>query len=218
MSGNLFIVSAPSGAGKTTLVSEIVRRDNRIKPSISYTSRSPRPGEIDRVHYRFVSHSEFESMIRNGEFLEWAEVHGKLYGTSRQTVEEMLQSGFDVILTIDVQGAEQARNAFTDSISIFILPPSFDVLYQRLTSRGDVLNDDLDLRIHNANLELRHYPSFDFIVINDCLDVAVNELHSIIVADRCKTMQRTKIVDGILKTFNAETKSNNNAEELDNGQ
>src|SRR5262245_9554472 len=136
MTGILIIVSAPSGAGKTTLVAGALGRDDRVRPSISFTSRRPRAGEEQGDDYHFVSRVEFKSMIASGEFLEWAEVHGNLYGTSRRAVEEIRSSGYDVILTIDIQGAAQARKLFPDAISVFIMPPSLDALAMRLESRG----------------------------------------------------------------------------------
>src|SRR5262245_58515196 len=136
MTGNLIIVSAPSGAGKTTLVGAVIEADERVKESISFTSRPARAGERNGVHYHFVSINEFEAMIGRGEFLEWAEVHGNLYGTSRRLVEELRAAGHDVILTIDVQGAAQARVLFPDAVGVFVLPPSCETLLERLETRG----------------------------------------------------------------------------------
>src|SRR5262249_36694034 len=147
MNGNLIIVSAPSGAGKTTLVAGALDRDGWAQPSISFTSRRRRASEEQGVHYHFVSRAEFEAMIANGDFLEWAEVHGNLYGTSRRAVEEIQSSGSDVILTIDIQGAAQARKLFPDAISVFIMPPSLDALTRRLESRGTDTAQDRRLRL-----------------------------------------------------------------------
>lgn len=201
MSGNLIIVSAPSGAGKTTLVGEALKRDNLVKTSISFTSRPPRDGEEEGVHYHFVSRSEFEEMIARGEFLEWAEVHGNLYGTSRRVVEEARDAGFDVILTIDIQGAAQARRLFPDAISIFIMPPSLDALVERLENRGTDTADDLQLRLSNALHEIEQYVNFDYVVINKDLDQAIDELAAIIVADRCRLKRRSRAAEQILQTF-----------------
>jgi guanylate kinase len=202
MNGNLIIVSAPSGAGKTTLVAGALGRDNRAQPSISFTSRRPRAGEEQGVHYHFVSRAEFEAMIANGDFLEWAEVHGNLYGTSRRAVEEIRSSGSDVILTIDIQGAAQARNLFPDAVSVFIMPPSLDALTLRLESRGTDTAHDRRLRLESALHEMEQYVNFDYVVINDDLDRAIDELVAIITAERCRTALRREIAERILQTFN----------------
>ncbi len=201
MIGNLIIVSAPSGAGKTTLVGEVLRRDNRIKPSVSYTSRAPRNGEEDGVHYNFISHDEFRIRIERGDFLEWAEVHGNLYGTSSRLVEELRGKGFDVILTIDVQGAEQARRLFYDAVGVFILPPSYQILLERLDTRGANFAEDLQTRLRNAIGELAHYKNFDYAIINDDLNQATNELAAIILAERCRIGRRGELAEQIIKTF-----------------
>ena len=202
MIGNLIIVSAPSGAGKTTLVAGALGRDNRARPSISFTSRHPRAGEKQGVHYHFVSRAEFEAMIANGDFLEWAEVHGNLYGTSRRAVEEVRSSGSDVILTIDIQGAAQARQLFPDAVSVFIMPPSLDALAERLESRGTDTAHDRGLRLESALHEMEQYVNFDYVVINDDLNRAINELGAIITAERCRTGRRGEIGARILQTFN----------------
>jgi guanylate kinase len=202
MFGNLIIVSAPSGAGKTTLVAGALGRDNRAQPSISFTSRRPRAGEEQGVHYYFVSRAEFEAMIANGDFLEWAEVHGNLYGTSRRAVEEIRSSGSDVILTIDIQGAAQARKLFPDAVSVFIMPPSLDALTLRLESRGTDTAHDRRLRLDSALHEMEQYVNFDYVVINDDLDRAIDELVAIITAERCRTALRSEIAERILQTFN----------------
>jgi guanylate kinase len=202
MIGNLIIVSAPSGAGKTTLVDGALGRDNRARPSISFTSRRPRAGEKQGVHYHFVSRAEFEAMIANGDFLEWAEVHGNLYGTSRRAVEEVRSSGSDVILTIDIQGAAQARQLFPDAVSVFIMPPSLDALAERLESRGTDTAHDRRLRLESAIHEMEQYVNFDYVVINDDLNRAINELGAIITAERCRTRRRGEIGARILQTFN----------------
>lgn len=201
MKGNLIIVSAPSGAGKTTLVGEALKRDALVKTSISFTSRPPRAGEGQGVHYHFVSRYEFETMIARGDFLEWAEVHGNLYGTSRRVVEEARAAGFDVILTIDIQGAAQARKLFPDAVSIFILPPSLDALVERLENRGTDTADDLQLRLSNALHEIEQYVNFDYVVINKDLNQALDELTAIIVAERCRLKRRRHAAEQILQTF-----------------
>jgi guanylate kinase len=201
MQGNLIIVSAPSGAGKTTIVGEALRRDPRVRPSISFTSRSPRPGETDGVHYHFVSPEAFDAMIARGEFLEWAEVHGRLYGTSRRLVERLRGEGHDVIMTIDVQGARQARDLFPDAVSVFILPPAFETLLDRLHGRGANLSDDLQVRLRNARTEIAECNNFDYVIINDALDHAVGELLAILVAERCRPTRRLAAIEEILTTF-----------------
>ncbi len=201
MNGNLIIVSAPSGAGKTTLVGGALKRDHLVKPSISFTSRPPRDGEEQGVHYHFVSRAEFEAMIAGGDFLEWAEVHGNLYGTSRRMVEAAREAGFDVILTIDIQGAAQARKLFPDAISVFILPPSLNALVERLENRGTDTADDLQLRLGNALHEIEQYVNFDYVVINEVLDRAIDELAAIIVAERCRLKRRGGVAEQILQTF-----------------
>lgn len=203
MQGNLIIVSAPSGAGKTTIVGEALKRDRQVRPSVSYTSRAPRADEENGVHYHFVSREEFDAMIARGDFLEWAEVHGRLYGTSRRQVEDLRAEGFDVILTIDVQGAATARAMFPEAVSVFILPPAFETMVQRLNVRGANATGDLQVRLKNAQAEIAESNNFDYIVINDDLDRAVGELASIIVAERCRRTRRYATVEQILKTFHA---------------
>jgi len=201
MTGNLFIVSAPSGAGKTTLVEAAVRADGQVKESVSFTSRRARVGEHDGVHYHFVSRDKFETMLGDGDFLEWAEVHGNLYGTSRRHVEELLADGNDVILTIDVQGATQARVLFPDALSIFVLPPSREILLQRLETRGANAAEDLQIRLINALYELAQFKHFDYVIINDDLKRATSELLAIITAERCRLKQRGEIAEQIIQTF-----------------
>ncbi|MFN0087112.1 MAG: guanylate kinase [Blastocatellia bacterium] len=201
MKGNLIIVSAPSGAGKTTLVAEAAARDPRVKPSISFTSRPRREGEEEGVHYHFVSREEFEAMIVRGELLEWAEVYGNLYGTSRSQVERLREGGFDVILTIDVRGAEIARGIFPDAVSVFILPPSFEAMAGRLNTRGVNGRQDLEIRLKNARAEVDARGKYDYLVINDSLDQAATELAAIITAERCRMARRKPLADRILNTF-----------------
>jgi len=202
MAGNLIIVSAPSGAGKTTLVTEVLARVPGLRSSISFTSRAPRTGEVDGEHYHFVTRTEFDLMIARGEFLEWAKVHDNFYGTSQPCVQRLLQAGDDVILTIDVQGAAQVRRFFPESVSVFILPPSYAVLRNRLDGRGANHAADLQLRLQNAQDEIAQYPHFDYIVINDELPHAVAELAAIILAERCRIQRRTAQVEQIRQTFN----------------
>lgn len=209
MNGNLIIVSAPSGAGKTTLVSEVLKRDDRIKSSVSFTSRKPRNGEQNGVHYNFVSSDEFRAMMGRGDFLEWAEVHGNFYGTSRRLVERLRSEGYDVILTIDVQGAEQARALFPDAVGVFILPPTYQTLLDRLDARGANGSEDLQTRLRNAIDELAQYQNFDYAIINDDLAKATDELAAIILAERCRRLRHSELssklasemAEEIVKTF-----------------
>jgi guanylate kinase len=184
--GTLFIISAPSGAGKTSLVNEILGRMNNIQASISHTTRDCRPGEQSGVDYHFVNHDDFLSMISNNAFLEHAEVFGNYYGTSEHWVKDTLAGGTDVILEIDWQGAEQVRKKFSDSKSIFILPPSKKALRQRLNGRGQDDEDVIAKRFAAATEEMSHYVDANYLVVNDDFSNASNELEAIITATRCQ--------------------------------
>lgn len=186
-SGNLFIVTAPSGAGKTSLVGALLAVDPHVKLSISCTTRAPRPGEVDGVDYRFVTDSQFMQMLEAGEFLESAEVHGSRYGTSQKWVEEQLQAGEDILLEIDWQGAAQVRKLFPNTISIFILPPSVEELERRLNKRGQDSAEVIAVRLANAREEISHVGEFDYVIINDKFDEALQDLRAIIQALRLKT-------------------------------
>ncbi|MDA9599093.1 guanylate kinase [bacterium] len=185
--GTLFIISAPSGAGKTSLVSEILARMDNIRASVSHTTRACRPGEEDGVNYHFVSQEQFVRMVEGNAFLEHAEVFGNFYGTSEQWVQDTLNSGSDVILEIDWQGAEQVRHKFAQSKSIFILPPSKQALRERLNGRGQDEMQVIEQRIAAATEEMSHYIEADYLVVNDDFDMARHELEAIITAQRCKT-------------------------------
>ena len=184
--GTLFIISAPSGAGKTSLVAGILAQINNIQASISHTTRDCRPGEQNGINYHFVDHQQFVTMIENNAFLEHAEVFGNFYGTSQEWVEATLNTGTDVILEIDWQGAEQVRSKFADSQSIFILPPSKRALRERLNGRGQDHADVIEQRIAAATEEMSHYVEADYLVINDDFALALEQLKSIISAQRCK--------------------------------
>ena len=184
--GTLFIISAPSGAGKTSLVTEILARMNNIQASISHTTRAARSGETDAVNYHFVSEQTFHSMVADNAFLEHAEVFGNFYGTSKQWVQETLNAGTDVILEIDWQGAEQVRQQLAQSKSIFILPPNKQALRERLNGRGQDDIDVINKRIAAATEEMSHYVEADYLVINDDFDLALEQLKGIISAQRCK--------------------------------
>lgn len=182
--GSLFIVTAASGTGKTSLVKQLVATTNDLAVSISHSSRSPRPSEIDGQHYHFVSRDEFAEMIKNGEFLEHAEVFDNFYGTAEKSVDYMLANGLDVILEIDWQGALQVQKIRPDAVMIFILPPDRQSLRQRLSNRGQDSIDVIEKRLAGSVNEMSQYVNFDYIVINDNFDVALAELKAIILANR----------------------------------
>lgn len=184
--GTLFIVSAPSGAGKTTLVKLLLARDERVRPSVSYTTRSPRPGELSGREYHFIDVAAFAQMRDRGDFLEWAEVHGNFYGTSRVWLEERLRAGRDALLEIDWQGARQVRQAFPESVSVFILPPSVSELERRLRHRGQDADDVIERRVAAAVGEMGHVDEFDFVIINNDLQAALDDLCTLVRAARLR--------------------------------
>jgi len=184
--GNLFIVCAPSGAGKTSLVNALLEREPEIELSISYTTRSPRPGEADGRNYHFVSRAEFLGMAGRGEFLESAEVHGNLYGTSQAWIEARRALGRDILLEIDWQGAAQVRRLIPDAVGIFILPPSPEALRRRLESRGQDSAEVIERRLAAAREEIAHVAEFAYVIINHKFDVAVADLVSIVRAQRLR--------------------------------
>ncbi|MGC9163307.1 MAG: guanylate kinase [Thiomonas sp.] len=184
--GNLFVVAAPSGAGKSSLVNALLAQDDRIRLSVSCTTRAPRGAEIDGVHYVFIDREEFQRRIDAGEFLEWAEVHGNLYGTSRRWLEERMAEGVDVLLEIDWQGAAQVRAQFANAVSIFILPPSFEELRRRLTSRAEDAPEVIEQRLREARIELAQAKNFDFIIVNQDFTTALNDLRQIVGAQRLR--------------------------------
>jgi guanylate kinase len=184
--GILFIISAPSGAGKTSLVSELLNKMDNIKASVSHTTRASRPGEVDGINYHFVSQQQFVDMLEQDAFLEHAEVFGNFYGTSQQWVADSLASGEDVILEIDWQGAAQVRQLFPDSTSIFILPPSKQALRERLHNRAQDDAEVIEKRIAAATEEMSHYIEADFVVVNDQFDLALSQLMAIVTAQHCR--------------------------------
>ncbi len=186
--GKLFIVTAPSGAGKTTLVSAVVKDDEKLCVSISHTTRPKRPNETDGVNYHFIAEAEFLNMLQNGNFLESAEVYGHRYGTSQHWVNEKLEKGINVILEIDWQGAEQIRNLYPDSCYIFILPPSLDTLTNRLQSRAQDDEDTIADRMAEARSVIEHVCEADFVVVNDELERALEDIRAIIRSERLKTV------------------------------
>ncbi|MCO8166981.1 guanylate kinase [Pseudomonas sp. 21LCFQ02] len=182
--GTLYIVSAPSGAGKTSLVTALIADEPQIRVSVSHTTRAMRPGETNGVNYHFVERAEFLRMIEQGDFLEQAEVFGNLYGTSQSSLQQVLDAGYDLILEIDWQGAEQVRNLMPDARSIFILPPSREALRQRLNNRGQDSDEIIEGRMREAVSEMSHYAAYDYLVINDKFDVALQDLKTIFRANR----------------------------------
>lgn len=182
--GSIFVISAPSGAGKTTLCKKIIRRDPNIRQSVSFTTRGPRKGETDGIDYTFIGKKVFERMIERNEFIEWAEVHGNFYGTSRKRLEGLLRSGFDVLLDIDTQGARQIRNALDGGVFIFILPPSIKVLRERLQNRKSNTREDMKRRLRRAAVEIKDYIMYDYVIVNDLLRDAVRRLEAVITAER----------------------------------
>ncbi len=188
--GNLFIVTAPSGAGKTTLVRLLVENNPQIGVSISHTTRSPRQGEVNGREYHFTDASSFLEMVSGEEFIEWAHVHGNYYGTSKRWIEAQMSSGRDVLLEIDWQGAQQVRKVFPQAIGVFILPPSMAVLEERLSGRGTDSPDTIARRIAAARDEMRHVDEFDYVIINDDLQQASSDLQSIVTAARLRCVNQ----------------------------
>lgn len=186
MRGTLYIVAAPSGAGKSSIVNATLARDPRISLSISFTSRPARPGERHAQHYHFVSAQEFQRMIQAGDFFEYALVHGDWKGTARQSVEPQLAAGQDVLLEIDWQGARQVREKVPDAVSVFILPPSRQALEQRMRKRGQDSEEVIARRLAAAREEMSHYDEFDYLIVNEVFDTAVDEMCAIFTASRLR--------------------------------
>lgn len=201
MQGNLIIISSPSGGGKGTLIKEVLRTVPDVGYSVSLTTRPPRDGEKDGLHYHFVSKDEFERQIKAGGFIEYAEVHGNLYGTSRHSIETLLEAGKDVILEIDVQGAAWILKRAPEAVRIFILPPSFTVLRWRLTARATEGEHELTLRLRNSLEEVMQYEIFEYVVINDIAAEAAGSIASIILAERQKRVRQAGSIRGILDSF-----------------
>ncbi len=203
MSGNLYIVAAPSGTGKSTLVGLLLKEEPGVRLSISTTTRNPRPGEINGREYHFVAVDDFRAMIKRSEFLEWAEVHGNFYGTSKKWIADQLAAGVDVLLEIDWQGAQQVRKLFPRAIGIFILPPSLEELERRLTGRGTDSSEVIARRLAAAEAEMRHVGEFDYAIINDCLERALADLRSVVrVSSLRYDVQRIRHADLFSRLIN----------------
>ncbi|WP_085703987.1 guanylate kinase [Pseudomonas sp. B8(2017)] len=183
-SGTLYIVSAPSGAGKTSLVTALIKADKHVSVSVSHTTRAMRPGEQHGVNYHFVSHDDFKGLIAKGDFLEHAEVFGNFYGTSRSALQEVLDQGNDLILEIDWQGAQQVRKLMPEALSVFILPPSQQALRERLDGRGQDSEEIIAGRMKEAVSEMVHYDEYDYVIINDDFDVALEDLKAVFRSNR----------------------------------
>ncbi|KAF7788220.1 guanylate kinase [Pseudoalteromonas rubra] len=182
--GNLFILSAPSGAGKSSLIKALLERQDKVRVSVSHTTRAPRPGENNGEHYHFVSVDEFKALINQNDFFEWAQVFDNYYGTSKQAIENQLAQGIDVFMDIDWQGARQVRELLPEVKTIFILPPSKQALEERLNSRGQDSQEIIASRMEQAKSECSHYNEFDYLLVNDDFETALNELEHIVVAAR----------------------------------
>jgi len=202
MRGTLYIVAAPSGAGKSSIVNATLARDPRISLSISFTSRAPRPGERHAQHYHFVSAEEFQRMIEAGDFFEYARVHGDWKGSARQSVEPQLAAGQDVLLEIDWQGARQVREKVPEAVSVFILPPSRDALEERMRKRGQDSEAVIAQRLAAAREEMSHYGEFDYVIVNEVFDQAVDEMCAIFIASRLRRERQTAahgaLIDALL--------------------
>ena len=199
--GTLFVVSSPSGGGKGTIIRHVLDVVPNLSYSVSFTTRAPRSNEIDGREYFFVSPPVFEEMVAAGEFLEWACVHGNFYGTAKRQVTDETGAGIDIVLEVDVQGAESVRELPLDSVSVFILPPSFEVLKERLIARGTDSPEELEVRLSNAPAELRQYSAFDYVIINDEVERAAGQLASIIYAERARCRRQENLVREVIEKF-----------------
>ncbi len=199
--GLLFVVSAPSGAGKTSLCHAVTDSLENLTHSISYATRKPRSGEIDGRDYHFVTPERFQEMIEAGDFAEWAEVHSNLYGTSRRVLDDMIAKGIDVILDIDTQGARQIKQKYNNAVYVFIMPPSLGILEERLRNRKSDQEDEIRKRMRRAREEIRDYTMYDYIIVNHDFDRALAELRSLVTAERCRTgLADTAWIEGMVST------------------
>ncbi|MDB5894929.1 MAG: guanylate kinase [Rhodoferax sp.] len=200
--GNLIVVAAPSGAGKSSLVKALLELDSKVQPSVSHTTRAPRGQEKHGREYFFASKEEFDAMVKGDAFLEWAEVHGNRYGTSKKAIEDRIAQGADVILEIDFQGAIQIKQIFANAVLIFILPPSWEELRSRLERRGEDTPDVIELRLKNAAIEMAQASKFDFVIINELFDRAVFDLKAIVHAQRLKFLAQRRARSDTFKSLN----------------
>ena len=200
--GNLFVVAAPSGAGKSSLVKALRSFDARVYPSVSHTTRAPRGQEKHGREYFFASEQEFDAMVANNAFVEWANVHGKRYGTSKKGIQDRLANGEDVLLEIDYQGALQVRESFPQAVLIFILPPSWEELRSRLENRGEDAPEVIELRMKNAEEEMAQVGEFDFVIINELFESALFDLKAIIHAQRLKYVSQRRLRSDVFESLN----------------
>jgi guanylate kinase len=210
--GLLFIVSAPSGTGKTTLVERLVKVTPGLRMSRSYTCRKARPGERDGVDYNFITREQFEAMVQEGAFLEWADIYGNLYGTAAADTEQILAGGEDLVLVIDVQGARQVRSRGLENIGVFVLPPSAAVLEQRLRGRSKDTADQIRTRLEVACREVEDFSTYDYLVINDELEPCVERLKGIVLAERARVKVMRPVAEAIIETFRKEDEVGKNSE------
>ncbi|WP_297726937.1 guanylate kinase [Limnohabitans sp. Rim8] len=199
--GNLYVVAAPSGAGKSSLVNALLELDSNVQPSVSHTTRAPRGQEKHGREYFFASQQEFDAMVHGDAFVEWAHVHGHRYGTSKKMIEERMHQGSDVVLEIDYQGGLQIKKMYANAILIFILPPSWEELRSRLERRGEDAPDTIDLRMQNAALEMAQAKEFDFVIINEVFERALFDLKTIVHAQRLKYLAQRRARAGTFKAL-----------------
>ncbi|BAE84518.1 guanylate kinase [Desulfitobacterium hafniense] len=195
--GLLIVLSGPSGAGKGTLCQELLRQLPQVKYSVSATTRQPRPGEMDGLHYYFRSREEFQTMIEQDQLLEWAEFCGNYYGTPQFAVEQAIQAGNDVILEIEIQGALQVKQRFPQGVFIFVVPPSMDELSQRIHKRGTESEEVIQKRLQTAARELEYVSEYDYVVVNDEIPLAVDKLKSILLAEKCRVKRKPYVFQGV---------------------
>jgi guanylate kinase len=199
--GVLYVVSSPSGGGKGTIIRRVLDVMPDLSYSVSYTTRAPRNGEVNGREYFFVDRKQFEDMIAGGEFLEWANVHGNLYGTSQKQIATETSAGTDMVLEVDVQGAASVKRLGLDSVSVFILPPSLETLRERLLLRGTDTPESLAVRLRNAPDELSQYSNFDYVILNDDVARAASQLAAIISAERARRSRQDKLVNDVIRKF-----------------
>ena len=200
--GVLYVVSSPSGGGKGTIIRRVLEVVPDLSYSVSYTTRAPRNGEVNGREYFFVDRKRFEEMIAADEFLEWANVHGHLYGTARQQVKDEIERGKDIVLEVDVQGAASVKRLGLDSVSVFILPPSLETLRERLLTRGTDSAEELRIRLANAPAELRQYSNFDYVIFNDRVERASAQLAAIVSAERARRSRQEALIREVMQKFN----------------